>query len=112
MQTNEISFVPNVGGLSQKIALTTASAQTTVFGTAENKSTNVAPTPYGGTYVNLLCDTAAFIRVGVNPVAVNTGVDQYVPAGQLFRVGPIPPGNKLAIIALTGTGNAYITPEN
>jgi len=112
MQTNEVSFVPNAGGLSQKIATSTVSAQTTAFGTATSTSNNQLASPVDGTYVNVYSDSLAFMRQGLNPIAVNTGVDQIVPANQLFRVGPIPPGFKLAFILPAATGNVYVTPEN
>lgn len=99
MQTFEISLVPNVGGLSESVAVSAVSAQSSVFSTT------------GLEFVNLYSTIDVFMRMGTNPTALATGVDQYVPGGNLVRVGPIPPNYRLAFIA-AGAGTVYITKES
>jgi hypothetical protein len=96
----EVSFVPNEGNHSQLVAVTTTSAQSTVLYT-------VAPG-----YVNIISTIDCFVRMGVNPVALNTGVDQFMPAGNMMRVGPVPARFRLAFIAASGAGTVYITKES
>lgn len=84
------------GGQSIKVAMSIASAQTPVL-TAE--SYNITP------------DTTCFVRTGANPVAVADGTDQIMIANQTYRVIPILPGNKIAFILGSGTGNVYLTPN-
>lgn len=96
----QISLVPNEGNKSEVIAISTTSAQSTAL--------------YGNSngYVNLFSDVDCFMRMGLNPTALNTGVDQFIPGGNLLRVGPIPEDFKLAFITATGTGTVYITKES
>ena len=97
-----IGLVPNEGGKSEQVAASTVSAQSTVL----------YPTPQSAGYVNVYCASDYFFKAGVNPTALATGVDQFVPGGNLLRVGPIAPGFRLAFILLTGTATVYITEEN
>jgi hypothetical protein len=84
------------GGQSQKVALTTASAQSAAL--------------TGYQYI-LTPDVNCFVRLGVNPTAVSDGTDQILLANQTYRIFPIVPGQKFAFILATGTGNVYITPD-
>lgn len=93
MHTFVISFTADAGGLSQKVVLSAASAQSTVL---------------AGSAAVITPDVACFVRMGVNPVAL-PDVDRYLAAGIAHRI-TISPGYKLALIA-AGAGNAYITLE-
>lgn len=90
----------NPGGISQKIAISGASAQSAAFMSGQP------------IYVNLYVDTDCFARCGANPTALSDGTDQFIPSGPLFRYGPIPIGYKLAFKTAAGSGFAYITQEN
>jgi hypothetical protein len=96
----QISLVPNTGARSETVATSTTSAQSTALYTTQ------------AGYVNLFSDVDCFMRMGENPTALNTGVDQFIPGGNLLRVGPIPPNYKLAFILTAGTGTVYITEES
>lgn len=96
----EVSLVPNEGGRSEQVAISTTSAQSTVLYT-------VAPG-----YVNLITTIDCFMRMGANPVALSTGVDQFVPAGNLMRIGPVPANFRLAFVTASGAGIVYITDES
>lgn len=84
------------GGQSAKIAISTTSAQSAVL-----TSTSYLVSP----------DVDCFARLGSNPTAVADGTDQILLAGNTYRIVPTLVGNKFAFIALTGTGNVYITPD-
>ena len=88
----QFSVSVDVGGLSQKVTLSAASAQSAAL---------TSP------YVVLSLDVPAWVRRGANPTAVADGTDMYLPAG-IYRLAVVT-GQKLAIIA-AGAGNAYITP--
>lgn len=96
----EISIVPNTGGRSETVAISTTSAQSSAL------FTDVAG------YVNIFSTIDCFMRMGTNPTALNTGVDQFIPGNNLLRVGPIPPNYVLAFITAAGTGTVYITEES
>lgn len=85
----------NSGGSSQKLAVTTAS---------------IASAAINGENVNIFCTVDCFIRQGEDPVAVATGVDQFIPAGVLLNVSGITKGSKLAIISNGSVGTAFISP--
>lgn len=95
----EISFVPNVGNLSAAVAISTTSAQSVVFSTRSES------------YVNLFSTADMFMRMGLNPVALSTGVDQFIPANNTVRISPIPANFRLAFITASGTGTVYVTDE-
>jgi len=100
---NVISYIGvlAIPATSQKLALTVASAQSAVInGTAR---------PGNGLTALLALDTPAFVRAGANPTVAVDGTDQYLPAG-LHRLEGLQTTDKLAIAAVTGTGNAYISP--
>lgn len=67
----EIGLVPNTGALSEVVAASTTSAQSTVLYTDRDG------------YVNVYCSADYFMRMGTNPTALATGVDQFVPGGNL-----------------------------
>jgi hypothetical protein len=100
----EISLELNTGGTSQKLAISAASAQSNAAaaGSSENK---------GGPIKYLVTpDTACFVRKGANPTAVADGTDQYLSAGQAYRV-ELMDGEKMAFITSGATGSVYITPR-
>lgn len=103
-----ISRSLDAGAQSQKVAMTTASAQSTAFGTF---GIVAGKGDQSGMVINLMLtnDTLCFIRQGASPVALSDGTDEAFAVGT-HRV-TITPGNKLAAIVPTGTGNLYITPE-
>lgn len=90
----------NAGGLSTKLAISTSSAQSPVY------------TSFGPIYLNVYTDTDCFARFGVNPTADSSGIDQIILAGPLYRIGPVPSGQRLAFITASGSGFIYLTPEN
>ena len=96
----EITLVPNEGAKSEIVVTSTTSAQSSALYTSQ------------AGYVNVLSTVDCFMRMGENPTALNTGADQFIPGGNLVRVGPIPPNFKLAFINATGAGQAYITKES
>jgi hypothetical protein len=82
------------GGQSQKVDVTTSSAQSTAITT---------PT------VLVTSTVSCFIRQGTNPTALSNGTDQYIPANTTMRLVGITSGNKIAVIG-TGSGALYISP--
>ena len=70
----EVSLVPNTGARSEVIA--------TVAATSVQSS--VLFTDKAG-YVNVFSELDCFMRMGTNPTALNTGVDQFIPAGNLLQ---------------------------
>lgn len=103
-----ISRSLDAGGASSKVAMTVASAQSAAFGTY---GLVAGKGDQSGGVINLMLTTDAlcFIRQGVSPVALADGTDSAFAVGT-HRV-TITPGNKLAAIVPSGTGNLYITPE-
>lgn len=93
----ELSLVPNEGGLTQQLAIGVDVAQTTVLYTDK------------AGYVNIYSTAECFMRMGTNPLTVRA-TDQYIPAGNLLRVGPIPPNYKLCFDSATA-GTVYVTKE-
>lgn len=100
MSSLEISLVPNAGGNSEVIAISTTSAQSSILFHE-----------YAG-YVNILSTTDCFMRTGANPTALADGTDQFIPGNNLLRIGPIPEDWKLAFITASGAGSVYITKES
>jgi hypothetical protein len=91
----ELSFVASTGGTSEKVAISTANARSSVIA---SRIAMVTP------------DVDCFVRQGLaTPTAVSDGTDQLLLAGNTYRLG-VTPGNKLAFITATGTGFVYITP--
>lgn len=86
------------GGTSQAIAISGTSAQSAVI--------NNSKTVY-------ICSTVdCFIRQGLNPTALATGVDQFLPAYAPMRFAGLKSGNKIAVIGTTAApGFLYVTPE-
>lgn len=96
----EISLVPNEGGDSELIAISTVSAQSSILFPG-----------YAG-YVNILSTVDCFMRSGTNPTALADGTDQFIPGNNLLRVGPVPEDFRLAFITASGSGSVYITKES
>lgn len=100
MNINEISMEILSGGQSSKVAISTASAQTAAIVAVPGQTAVKAVfTP----------DVDCFVRRGTNPTAVSDGTDQLVKANNAYRCEMLP-GEKLAFITATGTGNVYFTP--
>lgn len=96
----ETSFVATAGGTSQKVAIDAlASAASSAITGSE---------PY--VFVRVTVSVASYYRQGAAPTAVSDGTDEYLAADCTYRL-KMTSGNKLAFIPLSGTGNAYITPE-
>lgn len=95
MQVREASLAIRTGGTSQKLTL--------VAGVSNPSAEINAPT------ATILSTVACFARSGDAPVALDTGVDQIIPANTLFRVDGFTSGQKLAFIAAEA-GTVYITP--
>lgn len=99
MHTYGISITADEGGRSAKIAISGTSAQSATYGTSAS-----------GAQLLVTPDVACFMRAGVNPTAVATGVDMYLLPNTTYRV-QVGIGIKLAFIAAGTSGNVYITPE-
>lgn len=104
MNISEISLELNAGGTSQKVAMSTTSAQSAAAALATNEPKG-APLKYV-----ITPDAACFIRKGANPTALSDGTDLYLVANQSYRV-ELMDGEKMAFIVASGTGNVYITPR-
>lgn len=97
LPVSEESITLYAGGISQQVALTTASAQSTAI--------------TGSKTLYVVSTAACFVRQGANPTALADGTDQYIPANTPMRLTGFVSGNKIAAILPTGTGTLYITPE-
>jgi len=96
MSDVQYSFNALEGGTSSKVAISGTSAQSVAIGRH---------------YKAVICsDTACFFRVGQDPTAVNTGVDQYLLGNVSYRVVAMKPGDKIAFITTGATGTVYISP--
>lgn len=93
----DISLVPSIGATGLSVSVSTTSAQSAVISTTVDG------------YLTLWSDVAVFMRQGTNPTALTT--DQYIPASQFLRIGPVAAGNKLAFITASGTGTVYLNKE-
>lgn len=94
MNNMETSVVVDDGGKSQALSISTTSAASAVI---------------NADYALVTLTTPAFVRQGDAPTAVSTGADIYLMDGVTYRLN-VKRGNKLALIAVSGTGTAYITP--
>lgn len=93
--TEQSILASATAGVSEAIALTaTASAVSSAITAG---SAVVTPT------------VDCFFRQAVTPVALLTGVDQILLAGNSYRINGITSGNKLAFIS-TSAGTVYVTP--
>lgn len=102
MHVTEITLDIKAGGDSQKIATSTSSAQS-------NAVTLPAQHPAGQPVpCTIVADAQCFVRKGANPTAVSDGTDQILLANTLYRV-QLMPGEKLAFILASSTGNVYFT---
>jgi hypothetical protein len=104
VNVTEISIGLTAGGTSQKLAISTTSAQSAAAAAAstENKG---APIKYLVTP-----DVNCFVRKAADPTAVSDGTDQILVANQTYRV-ELMDGEKMAFITASGSGNVYITPR-
>lgn len=95
------SMNANSSGNAEKVTTQTAS-------TASAKSGG-----YTGGSAIVTVTEPTFIRVGLAPTALNTGVDQFLLGNAMYRITGIPSGAQLAFIKPSGAsdGIAYITPE-
>jgi hypothetical protein len=103
MNVVEISIGLTAGGTSQKVAISTSSAQSAAAAAAATESKAV-PLKY-----LITPDVACFVRKGADPTAV-ADTDQYLIANQTYRV-ELMDGEKMAFITASGSGNVYITPR-
>ncbi len=95
----EISLVPLEGGTASVVTLGAGvSNQSGVFDLNRDVYVIVTPT------------VDVFLRQGTNPTALSTGVDQILLANNMYRVGPIARGNRLAFISASA-GSVYLTPH-
>jgi hypothetical protein len=99
----EHSFAISDGGTSQAFAISATSAQSAAFGAAQG-------IPQGLINVVITSTVDCFIRKGVNPVALSSGVDQYIVGGTMYRTS-VMPGERIAAISVSGSGMFYITPN-
>lgn len=100
----ELTIAADEGGLSQAVAISTTSAQSTAFTAASaNPGTNEV-------YLVVFATVECFFRQGADPTALDTGVDQFLPANTWARLN-VPVGNKLAFKTAVGSGTVYITPR-
>lgn len=90
----EVSMQLDTGGRSQVVAITGASAQSTAI---------------TGSTIVITPTVDCFARQGLNPTAVANGTDSFLLAGVSRRLS-IVSGNKVALIAASASGSAYITP--
>lgn len=104
MNINEISLELNTGATSQKVAMSTTSAQSAAAASTATESKGM-PLKYV-----ITPDANCFVRKGANPTALSDGTDQYLVANQSYRV-ELMDGEKMAFIVASGTGNVYITPR-
>jgi acetyl-CoA acetyltransferase len=101
---SEITIEITAGGTSQKLAISSTSAQSAAAAAAatENKG---APIKYLVTP-----DVNCFVRKAANPTAVSDGTDQLLLANNTYRV-ELMDGEKLAFITTAASGSVYITPR-
>lgn len=97
----EISVNVDEGGNDSVVTAGAVSVQSPVF--------FAAASGIGGTVlVTPLVDI--FIRQGVNPTALATGVDVILLGGQTYRVH-VAAGNCLAVIQVSAGGSVYFAPQ-
>lgn len=89
------SFEAILPGVSQALAFTGTSAQSTALGTST-------------TLVKIFATTDCFIKVATDPTAVADGTCMFVPAGIIDFIG-VGPGQKIAAIRNASSGTLYIT---
>lgn len=104
MNITEISISLNAGGTSQKLAISSTSAQSAAASSLSTESKG-QPIPY------VICpDTDCFVRKGANPTALSDGTDLLLKANQQYRV-ELMDGEKMAFVTTAASGNVYITPR-
>lgn len=82
-------------GVSQKVAYTGTSAQSTAFGA-------------NTTLVRLVATSNCHVLVGANPTALADGTCLYVPLNTVVFIGVLP-GQKIAAIQDSAGGNLFVT---
>ena len=97
----ELSFAIPTSNNSTQVALGASNTQSgVIFPTAT----------FNGPNQCLLLGTVDFWVVrGTNPIALADGTSMRVPGGMLFRTS-MSPGERLGVIAVSGTGTLHITP--
>ena len=93
------------GGQSQKVAMSTVSAQSTAIADASLNPAVLAGNPIP---VTITVDATCFVRKGAAPTALSDGTDQVILANSVYKTLAMI-GDKFAFIMASGTGNAYIT---
>ena len=93
--TKEASVSASAGGTSQKVAMSTVSAQSAAINA---QVALVSPTE------------DCFVREGSNPTALSDGTDQFLFGGFTYRIAMSDGANRLAFIMASGSGTVYITP--
>jgi hypothetical protein len=104
VNVTEISIALTAGGTSQKLAISSTSAQSAAASSASTESKG-QPIPYV-----ITPDTDCFVRKGSNPTALSDGTDHILKANQSYRV-ELMDGEKMAFITTAASGNVYITPR-
>lgn len=94
MNVQEISFSLGDPGISQVVAISGTSAQSSVINAS---AVIITPT------------ADCFVRQGSNPTATSDGTDLFLLGLTTYRLN-IPPGAKLAFKTSGATGSVYITP--
>lgn len=96
LSTSPIGFVPFqciVPGVSQTIALTSSSVQSSAFAATTS-------------IIRLFATKDCFLIFGANPTATTAGV--FIPGGIIQFLGVVP-GQKLAAIESIADGSLYVT---
>lgn len=96
MSSVSYSFAAQPGGQSARVSVGAASVQSA---------------PINRPSIVITCDVPVYIRRGTTPVALADGTDQYLLASQAYRLHGFLAGERLAIIAVSAAGLAYITPD-
>jgi len=87
--------VPATGGTSERLDVSSTAVQSSTFS--------------NNTTAFVVCDVDVYVRQGVSPVAVASGVDVFLPAGS-WRLDGILDENKLSFVTTGDVGTVHITP--
>lgn len=98
MDCRVVSAAVDTGGLSQVVAISGTSAQSSVLTTVGGVDALVTPT------------VDCFVRQGANPTALSNGTDMILLGGNTYRLSGIASGNRLAFITSGAAGSVFITP--
>lgn len=102
MDIREVTMNVLTGGQSHSVAISSTSAQSNALGTAVANP--------GGLDAVVTPSVDCFVRQGANPTALSDGTDQFLVAGNSYRLSGIVGGNKLAFKTTAASGTVYITP--